>query len=129
MIHYVALAYPTRPTSEHREKYRAFMHSLQHVLPCEMCRVNMARHLQCASLDAALASGKDAFFDWTVRLHNAVNKECGKISYDPQVARLLYDKGYGCKRTLSVWPWVAALFGVVAVVTAYRAVLRRLPPP
>jgi hypothetical protein len=39
----------------------------------------------------ALCGRKEAF-----RLdgppHNAVNKECGRIAYDPQVARLLYGR-------------------------------------
>jgi hypothetical protein len=46
-----------------------------------------------APLDT-LAGGKEAF-----RLdgppHNAVNKECGRIAYDPQVARLLYGRDTG----------------------------------
>lgn len=129
LIHYVALAYPKRPTRRHREQYRAFVHSLQHVLPCEKCRLNMTRHLQCGTLDVALASGKDAFFDWTVRLHNAVNKECGRFQYDPQVARLLYDKGYGCRRGHGVWSWVAAFAVVAAIVVIYRSILSRLAVP
>jgi hypothetical protein len=81
----------------------------------------MTRHLQAASLDTALAGGKEAFFDWTVRLHNAVNKECGRIAYDPQVARLLYGRGYGCCRgRLFLWKCVAALAVIVCLLLLCR---------
>jgi hypothetical protein len=75
----------------------------------------MTMHLNGDSLDDALVKGKDAFFDWTVRLHNAVNKGCGKTTYDPQVARLLYDKGYGCGRGLVLWRWLTTALIVAAV--------------
>jgi hypothetical protein len=87
----------------------------------------MTRHLRCGS-GRGLASGKDAFFDWTVRLHNAVNKECGRSCTIPGGTPLIR-QGYGCRRGHDVWSWVAALAVVAAIVVIYRSILSRLAVP
>lgn len=98
LIHYVALGYPaSKPSSLDRERYAQFFRSLTGVLPCEMCRDNLKRHLTHAPPDAALAQGRDALFDWTVRLHNIVNRETGKEAVDVRTARLVYNAGPKCE--------------------------------
>jgi hypothetical protein len=57
----------------------------------------MAVHLRETPVAVPLSKGKYDFFDWTVELHNRVNLDCGKPAYDPQVARMIYEHGYGCK--------------------------------
>jgi len=96
-LHYVALGYPAdRPTALVRRQYAAFFAALPGVLPCQMCRDNMLRHLTHAPPDRALATGRDALFDWTVRLHNIVNRETGKEAIDVRAARLVYAAGPRC---------------------------------
>lgn len=98
-LHYVALGYPaTAPSAVDKAKYKAFFSdALPFVLPCKMCRDNMRRHMTHAPPDAALDQGRDALFDWTVRLHNIVNREIGKPTIDVRAARLVYAAGPRCE--------------------------------
>lgn len=97
-LHYTALGYPaSQPTPADRRLYRGFVYSLVSVLPCSMCRDNLRRHLTHAAPDAALAEGRDAFFAWTVRLHNIVNRETGRPTVDVRAARRLYAAGPRCR--------------------------------
>ena len=79
-IHYVALGYPAEPTDEQRSAYRRFFATLDAVIPCETCAQNYRRHLTELPLDAYLERG--ALFDWTVEMHNLVDRELGKASRD-----------------------------------------------
>ncbi len=97
MLHYIALGYPSsRPSALVRRQYGEFFRCLVGVLPCEMCRDNLRRHSTHAPPDKALAEGRDALFDWTVRLHNIVNRETGKEPIDARAARLVYSAGPVC---------------------------------
>lgn len=84
-IHYIALAYPEFPTLEDKQKYKAFYLALGPVLPCHKCSVNYQRHLQELPIDAHLAS-KASLFEWTVQLHNIVNRENNKPTWTTQEA-------------------------------------------
>ena len=80
-IHYVALTYPPKPTEADKKKYLNFFLSLQDVLPCEICamhfRENMKEH------PIRLDNNRE-LFNWTVDVHNVVNKQNGKkvLTYD-----------------------------------------------
>lgn len=50
----------------------AYLRALHSKLPCGSCKMNFARHLQEIPPDFA------NYFEWTVKLHNAVNRELGK---------------------------------------------------
>jgi len=120
-IHYVALGYPeSRPSMLERRRYRAFFDSLPGVLPCKMCRENLTRHLTHASPDDALARGREALFDWTVRLHNIVNRECGKAALDPRAVRAMYAAGPRCSCKP---PGVVAADAVTVLLAVAGAVL------
>ena len=83
-IHFIALGYPQRSASDaDRAAYRAFFESLDAVIPCQICATNYRRHL----LELPIDDG--ALFDWTVNLHNLVDKELGKAdhTWTPQRAR------------------------------------------
>ena len=79
-LHHIALGFPAPNPSGSgandydKAMYRNFFVSLGHVIPCPTCAEILRRH-SAASLDAALDSGN--LFDWTVELHNAVNRELG----------------------------------------------------
>jgi hypothetical protein len=76
-IHYVALGYPRKPTPRDIDDYAAFFTSLPYILPCKACRDHMQDHLVDMPIGDALAAGRDAIFEWTVQLHNAVNVSLG----------------------------------------------------
>lgn len=80
-IHFIALGYPENPTEESIQFYGNFFEdALPKVLPCKTCANNYIRHLQELPITPYLYSGgKNRLFEWTVELHNLVNKEIGKV--------------------------------------------------
>jgi hypothetical protein len=116
MIHYVALAYPTVPDHQQQQDYKSFVESLQKVLPCQKCRDHMAVHLRETPVAVPLSKGKYPFFDWTVDLHNRVNADCGKPAYDPQVARAIYEHGYGCR---GISPYMLFMCAIIVAILCF----------
>jgi hypothetical protein len=86
-IHFVALNYPVNPTEQDKKNYMQFLESLQHTLPCEGCSYNFGMEMQ--SHPPNLNSRKE-FFNWTVDMHNAVNKRNKKkeLSYDDAMKQI-----------------------------------------
>ena len=79
-IHYVALTYPENPTGEDKENYKMFYDNLKNVLPCQKCAINYKKHLEDIPIDPALVGSRE-LFQWTIDIHNEVNKELGKRKY------------------------------------------------
>lgn len=83
-IHFVALGYPENPTAEHVQSYgNFFVEALPDVIPCKMCSDNYKRHLNELPISPFLhEGGKHKLFEWTVEMHNIVNKELGKSKFN-----------------------------------------------
>lgn len=75
-IHLAALAYPRRPDSDDIASYRQFFFALAKVIPCPVCANNYFEHLIELPIDPFLKTGR--LFEWTVEIHNMVNRENGK---------------------------------------------------
>jgi hypothetical protein len=91
-IHFVALGYPDHPSELDKVHYKTFFLSIGHVLPCQRCADNYKLHLEELPIDGYLDSRK-SLFEWTVKLHNIVNKEQGKDEWTPEVAMDFYLTG------------------------------------
>jgi hypothetical protein len=80
-IHWVALTYPNRPNEKDKKNYLKFFESLQDVLPCPICAEHFKQNMKDYPIN--LGSNKE-LFNWTVDMHNLVNKQNGKkaITYD-----------------------------------------------
>ena len=91
-VHMIALGYPDIPTPIDKVTYKAYYSELWKVLPCGKCSVNYKRHLEELPIDGFLGS-KMQLFEWTVRLHNIVNKELRKPEYTVQDALKMYMGG------------------------------------
>lgn len=77
-IHMLALGYPSHPSQLDQIAYKSFFEEFWKVLPCKVpCSVNYRRHLRELSIDNYLENNMK-LFEWTVILHNIVNKELGK---------------------------------------------------
>jgi hypothetical protein len=74
-IHWVALTYPHKPTDQDKKNYLRFFESLQDVLPCPICAEHFKRNMKDYPIN--LESNKQ-LFNWTVDIHNLVNKQNGK---------------------------------------------------
>jgi predicted helicase len=44
-MHFVALAYPQKPTADDKKNYKTFFESIQNILPCALCSNNYKKHL------------------------------------------------------------------------------------
>jgi hypothetical protein len=86
-IHYVALNYPEHPTDEDKRKYKLFFELLCVVLPCPFCAVHFEENM--AKLPIRLENSKE-LFEWTIDMHNEVNKDNGKpiLSYEEALAEI-----------------------------------------
>ena len=86
-IHWVALTYPSQPTQEDKKNYLKFFESLQDVLPCPICAVHFKQNMK----DHPIQMGSNReLFNWTVDIHNMVNKQNGKkiLTYDEAFSEL-----------------------------------------
>ena len=88
-IHYIALGYPERPTDADKHAYKTFFETLWRFLPCYKCANNYRHHLQELPIDMFMET-KDRLFEWTVLLHNIVNRDTGKRTYTVQEAYKIY---------------------------------------
>lgn len=82
-LHLIALGYPDEPNTTDKENYRDFYLNFWRVLPCHKCSINYRRHLKELPIHDYL-NNSTSLFEWTVLLHNIVNKELKKreISFD-----------------------------------------------
>lgn len=98
-IHYIALSYPIKPTPFHKENFRQFFVILKDIIPCEKCREHYKANLKKNSLHQSLES-KQSLFNWTVDVHNVVNKIHNKKTISYKEARKIYmnaNLSYLCK--------------------------------
>ncbi len=98
-LHTMTFTYPLIPSEDDKKNYRTFFYSLQHVIPCAVCKKNYIRHLKEFPVDDHLESRKKLVY-WLIDLHNIVNGETGKkiLSYDTVIKK--YEKVYGKKLIL-----------------------------
>lgn len=88
-MHLAALGYPDKPTPLDVTTYEVFFTNFGHILPCKKCTKNYERHIAKLPLINALAS-RQALFEWTIKLHNIVNREHGKSEWTLDYAREFY---------------------------------------
>lgn len=94
-LHTISMNYPNNPTYAEKKDYKNFFISLQHVIPCKVCRKNYQRHLKEHPIDNHLES-RQKFVYWLIDIHNMVNAEIGKkiLSYENVIEKYekIYDK-------------------------------------
>lgn len=83
-LHLIALAYPRRPDDDDVYAYKTFFYALANVLPCGLCAANYLDHLIDVPIEPYLRQGK--LFEWTVEIHNVVNRDTGKPEMRPSEA-------------------------------------------
>lgn len=89
-IHYVALGYPEFPTYEEKENYKQFYINLQYIIPCKFCRIHYAENLTELPMIDLYLDTQIRLFEWTVMLHNKVNRMLNKKEYTLKEAYDLY---------------------------------------
>ena len=79
-LHTMSFNYPVNPTVEDKKHYRDFIISLQHVLPCKYCRINLKTNLRQMPITQAVMANRESFSRYVYELHELVNKMLKKTS-------------------------------------------------
>jgi hypothetical protein len=81
-IHHVALGYPNTPNENQKNNYKSFYTLIGSVLPCHICSDHYNEHLLIHPLTDEVLSSKINLINWTIDMHNEVNKIHGKKIYN-----------------------------------------------
>ena len=93
-IHHIALGYPKIPTTNDKNNYKSFFSLIGNVLPCHICSDHYNNNLLIYPLTDEVLSDKIKFINWTIDMHNAVNKKNGTKIYDYGEALELIKNNY-----------------------------------
>jgi hypothetical protein len=79
-LHTMSFNYPIKPTLEEKKHYRDFILSLQHVLPCKYCRMNLKTNFKQLPLTMGKMKDRESFSRYIYDLHELINKMLHKKS-------------------------------------------------
>jgi hypothetical protein len=79
-MHTLSFNYPVNPTVEDKKNYRNYILSLQNVLPCKYCRINLKTNLKHMPLTMKHMKNRESFSKYIYNLHELVNKMLKKES-------------------------------------------------
>jgi len=79
-LHTMSFNYPINPTNEEKNHYRNFILSLQYVLPCKYCRMNLVTNFKQLPLTMSHMKNRATFSRYVYDLHELVNKMLHKKS-------------------------------------------------
>ena len=79
-LHMMSFNYPVQPTAEDKKHYSEFIDSLQYVLPCKYCRINLANNFKKKPLKMCDLKNRETFSRYIYDLHELVNKMLKKKS-------------------------------------------------
>ena len=79
-LHTMSFNYPIHPTADDKKHYRDFMISLQYVLPCKYCRINLTKNFKVFPLRMEDMKDRDSFSRYVYKLHEMINKLLKKKS-------------------------------------------------
>jgi hypothetical protein len=95
-IHIVALAYPVKPTLEDKQNYKRFYTTIGDIIPCAHCREHYKENLVKNPITDDILMNRKKLLNWTIDIHNEVNKLTGKNTYDYDTAVELITRNYEC---------------------------------
>jgi hypothetical protein len=96
VIHTFALHRTPQLSQDEKIKYKALMSSFQFILPCPICKEHIKENLLKLSFDDYLDTNT-RLFEWTVILHNTVNKDNNKSIFSLREALDLYNTKDGSR--------------------------------
>jgi hypothetical protein len=87
-FHTIALNY----NNDHRDEYINFFDSLKTIIPCKICRNHYIQNVNNENMNINNNINSDKIFNWTIDLHNIVNKMHNKKIWSHEEARKYYNK-------------------------------------
>jgi hypothetical protein len=79
-LHTMSFNYPINPSEEDKENYKNFVLSLQKVLPCKYCRMNLEKNFKKLPITDNVMKDRETFSRYIFNLHELINKMLGKNS-------------------------------------------------
>ena len=79
-LHTMSFNYPDVPTVEEKKQYRDFILSLQNVLPCKYCRINLKKNFVSLPLTMDKMKNRESFSRYIYDLHELINSILNKKS-------------------------------------------------
>ena len=77
-LHTMSFNYPVHPTLENKKHYRDFILSLENILPCKYCRINLEKNFKVLPLKMENMKNRDSFSRYVYNLHETVNQMLNK---------------------------------------------------
>jgi hypothetical protein len=126
-IHLVALTYPDKPTQEDVKEYHQFFESLGSVLPCEFCAHHYREKIK---VNPPKLGSQMELFQWTVDIHNSVNKDNKKkiFTYEQafnEINKKLEGKGKKPEYSNYLVSGVALSVSVITMITLFAYSIRK----
>jgi predicted nucleotidyltransferase len=79
-LHLMSFNYPVNPTPQDKVNYKDFVYSLQNVLPCKYCRINLTNNFKKKPLQMCDMKNRETFSKYIYELHETINKMLNKKS-------------------------------------------------
>lgn len=79
-LHMMSFNYPVDPTADDKNHYRDFILSLQYVLPCKYCRINLTNNFKKKPLQMCYMANRETFSRYVYELHETINRMLHKKS-------------------------------------------------
>jgi hypothetical protein len=92
----MSFTYPFYPTDKDKEIYKNYYKSLEHTLPCGLCRNNYKKHIEMFPIEPHLENRKK-LTNWCIDMHNMVNIENKKPTLSYGEVLDIYEGIYGRK--------------------------------
>lgn len=128
-IHYIALGYPQNPDDAIKLAYKNFYINLWYYIPCYKCSNNYKEHLKELNIDFFLES-PEKLFEWSVLLHNIVNRDLGKQQITLQDAYKIYlydvSENHNVYKTNDKWMYISLLFLIVIILLLFKLNFRAI---
>ena len=86
IFHTLALNY----NDKYQEHYKFFFESFTKIIPCKICRNHYIQNINKEKMSISDNINKDNIFNWTVDLHNSVNKLNHKKVWSYEEAKKYY---------------------------------------
>lgn len=100
-IHIVALGYPKDPTYSDKKAAKEFFESLQHLIPCSICKNHYVQHIKNKPITPSLDT-REHLIQWTIDIHNEVNKMLNKPTWTREEV-IAYYKRIGAAGRSPIW--------------------------
>lgn len=126
-IHFVALGLPHNPEASDKQAYKSFYTNLVHIIPCQECADHLRENFsKLPNIDDYLNSPRE-LFNWTVQLHNVVNKMLGRREWSQSYAYYYYKNPF-----FNFWKFVEYplrfwwLIILIIIVYIYRKQIKKI---